>query len=58
VVTKHDLLLDREVELGGVAVVTEQHTKWVKRLFADIFFFQEVVAPRLLAKVNDGFEMG
>ena len=58
VVTKHDLLLDCEVELGSMAIVAKEDPKRIERLFADFFFLQKVVTPRLFTKVNHWFEMG
>ena len=57
VIAEHDFLFDREIQLGGVAVVAVQDPERIKGLSAHFVRFQEVVAPRLLAKIDDQFEL-
>jgi hypothetical protein len=57
VIPEHDFLLDREVKLGGMAVPAPKHTQGVEWFGSHLIFGQEIVAPRLLAKVNDWFKV-
>ena len=52
-VAKHDLLLDREVELRCMAVITIHDAKGIKGLLANVAGLQKVVAPGLHTEVDD-----
>ena len=56
-VAEHDLLLDRVVELGGAATATIEHPQGIIRFVADVFFLEEIVAPGLLAQIDDEFQI-
>ncbi len=57
-VAEHDLLLDCVVELRGAALVTIKHSQGIIWFFAEIFSLEEIIAPGLLAEIDDVFHIG
>jgi hypothetical protein len=57
VITEHDLLLDREIELGRVTGMTEHNSQRIERLLANLFRLEKVVAPRLVPELDDQIQV-
>ena len=51
-ITEHDLLFDREIELGSRAISTIDDPQRIEGLASDLLRAQEMIAPGLLAKIN------
>jgi hypothetical protein len=58
VIAKHDFLGDGIIQLDGAAIMAVHNPERIKRLTAHLLRFEEVVAPRLPAKVNGQFQPG
>lgn len=58
VIAKHDFLLDSEIKLRGGAIVAIDQPEGIGGFITHFFRLQEMVAPGLVAQVQNFFQSG